>query len=222
MLSGILTYGNHRCYTNHALDQFLKHLLDIGIQKVICIGGRSQAPELKGKNLRVISKDFRKTKVELQTLGKSYRELEAYIEDTRYIIKPLYQSQKGLSQAAIGNFVRRKWPTIYKQLNRPDLEGFTTITDNKLLYQLRVKSMRIQKGQNEDKVNIIRLERLTRATQEDIYTLINPERQILTIEWFKQWRESEIARIFKAINHAASLRNDINIVYNKVNRRALI
>ncbi|KAJ6125980.1 hypothetical protein N7471_010473 [Penicillium samsonianum] len=61
------------CYTNHALDQFLKHLLDVGIQKIIRIGGRSQATELEGKNLRVVSKDIRKTRVESQTLGMSFR-----------------------------------------------------------------------------------------------------------------------------------------------------
>ncbi|KAJ9481405.1 hypothetical protein VN97_g12076 [Penicillium thymicola] len=210
------------CYTNHALDQFLKHLLDVGIQKVIRIGGRSQAPELEGKNLRVVSKDFGKTKVESQTLGKSYGELEAHMEDAGYAMKPLHQSQKGLSWAAMGNFVRRKWPAIHEQLDRPDLEGFTTVTDDKLLHWLGVKSMRIQKGQNEDEVDVVRLERLTRAAQEDIHTLTNPERQILAMEWFKQWRESEIARIFEAIDHAASLRNDINAVHDEVNRRALI
>jgi hypothetical protein len=222
MPSGILTYGNHRCYTNHALDQFLKHLLDVGIQKVIRIGGRSQAPELEGKNLRVVSKGFGKTKVESQTLGKSYGELEAHMEDAGYAMKPLHQSQKGLSWAAMGNFVRRKWPAIHEQLDRPDLEGFTTVTDDKLLHWLGVKSMRIQKGQNEDEVDVVRLERLTRAAQEDIHTLTKPERQILAMEWFKQWRESEIARIFEAIDHAASLRNDINTVHDEVNRRALI
>ena len=82
--------------------------------------------------------------------------------------------------------------------------------------------MRIQKGQNEDEVDVVRLERLTRAAQEDIHTLTKPERQILAMEWFKQWRESEIARIFEAIDHAASLRNDINTVHDEVNRRALI
>ncbi|KAL2168166.1 hypothetical protein VTG60DRAFT_334 [Thermothelomyces hinnuleus] len=43
------------CYTNHALDQFLKHLLDVGIHKIIRIGGQSRAEELEGKNLRVFS-----------------------------------------------------------------------------------------------------------------------------------------------------------------------
>ncbi|KAF5854876.1 hypothetical protein ETB97_010944, partial [Aspergillus alliaceus] len=64
------------CYTNHALNQFLKHLLDVGIQKIIRIGGRSQATELEGKNLRLVSKGIGKTRTESQTLGKSYDHLE--------------------------------------------------------------------------------------------------------------------------------------------------
>ncbi|KAJ5458809.1 hypothetical protein N7530_010753 [Penicillium desertorum] len=107
MPSCIFTYRNYSCYTNHALDQFLKHLLDIGIQKIICIGGRS-------KNLRVVSKDIRKTRVESQTLGMSYGRLEDCIKDAGYTMKPLHQSQKGLSWAAIEHFLYRKWPIIYE------------------------------------------------------------------------------------------------------------
>ncbi|EMT61043.1 NFX1-type zinc finger-containing protein 1 [Fusarium odoratissimum] len=44
------------CYTNHALDQFLKHLLDVGIDAIIRIGGRSVAEELDGKNLRTVKR----------------------------------------------------------------------------------------------------------------------------------------------------------------------
>ncbi|PLB49662.1 hypothetical protein P170DRAFT_384852 [Aspergillus steynii IBT 23096] len=121
------------CYTNHALDQFLKHLLDVGIQKIIRIGGRSQATELEGKNLRVVSQSIGKTRVESQTLGMSYGRLENCMKKAGYAMKPLHQSQKGLSWAAMELFLRRKWPIIHKQLERPDTEGFTTVTDDKLL-----------------------------------------------------------------------------------------
>ncbi|GAB5368268.1 hypothetical protein AAMO2058_001304500 [Amorphochlora amoebiformis] len=42
------------CYTNHALDQFLEHLLEkkiVGINEVIRIGGRSKLDILKNRNL---------------------------------------------------------------------------------------------------------------------------------------------------------------------------
>ncbi|KAJ5422986.1 hypothetical protein N7445_011094 [Penicillium cf. griseofulvum] len=210
------------CYTNHALDQFLKHLLDVGIQKIIRIGGRSQATELEGKNLRVVSKGIGKTGVESKTLGRSYSELEDCMETAGYAMKPLHQSQKGLSWAAIRNFVLRKWPVIYDQLERPDPEGFITVTDDKLLNWLGVKSMRIQKGQDESEVDSVRLEGLIRAAKKDIYSLSMPERRILAMDWFKKWRESETASLFEAIDRAASLRGDINAVHEEVNRRALI
>jgi hypothetical protein len=43
------------CYTNHALDQFLCHLLEVGIRKIIRIGGQSKTQELDGFNLRNVS-----------------------------------------------------------------------------------------------------------------------------------------------------------------------
>jgi hypothetical protein len=222
MPSGIRTYSSYRCYTNHALDQFLKHLLDVGIQRIIRIGGRSQATELEGKNLRVVSKDIGKTRVESQTLGMSYRRLEDCMEHAGYAMKPLHQSQKGLSWAAMEHFVSRKWPIIHGQLEQPDLEGFITVTDDKLLNWLGAKSMRIPKDQKESEVDSVRLEGLTRAAQENIHSLSIPERRILAISWFKQWQKSETASLFEALDHAASLREDINSVHEEVNRRALI
>ncbi|KAJ5817143.1 hypothetical protein N7447_009376 [Penicillium robsamsonii] len=210
------------CYTNHALDQFLKHLLDIGIQRIIRIGGRSQATELEGKNLRVVSKGASKTEVESKTLRMSYSRLEDCMGTAGYAMKPLHQSQKGLSWAAIGNFVCHKWPIIYDQLERPDLEGFTTVTDDKLLNWLEVKSMRIQNSQNESEVDGVRFERLTRAAKENIYSLSIPERQILAMDWFKKWQESKTASLFEVINRATRHRDDINAVHEEINRRALI
>ncbi|KAJ5508052.1 hypothetical protein N7527_010195 [Penicillium freii] len=210
------------CYTNHALDQFLKHLLDVGIQKIIRIGGRSQATELEGKNLRVVSKGIGKTRVESQTLGMSYGRLEDCMKNAGYAMKPLHQSQKGLSWAAMEHFLHRKWPIIHEQLERPDTEGFTTVTDDKLLNWLGVKSIKTQKDQNESEVDDVRLEGLTRAANENIHSLSIPERQILAMSWFRQWQEIETASLFEALDHAANLRGDINAVHEEVNRRALI
>ncbi|KAJ5144090.1 uncharacterized protein N7515_002877 [Penicillium bovifimosum] len=210
------------CYTNHALDQFLKHLLEVGIQRIIRMGGRSQAPELEGKNLRIVSQDIGKTRLESKSLGMSYGGIEDCMKTAGYAMKPLHQSQKGLSWAALGNFVRRKWPTIHEQLERPDPEGFETVTDDKLLNWLGVKFMKIQNGQNEGEVDGVRLEGLTRAAKGNIHSLSMPERQILAMDWFKQWRESETASLFEAIDRATRHRNNINAVHEEVNRRALI
>ncbi|KAJ5887927.1 hypothetical protein N7495_007968 [Penicillium taxi] len=212
------------CYTNHALDQFLKHLLDVGIQKIIRMGGRSKATELEGKNLRVVSKDIGKTRVETQTLGISYGKLDKCMEKAKHAMKFLHQSRKGMSWAAIEHFVNRKWPTIHTQLNKKDLEGYTTVGsgDDKLLNWLGVQTMKTRKDQSENEADNVSLEGLTRAAEEDIHSLSIPERRILAISWFKRWQELETASLFEALDHTSNLREDINAVHDEINRRALI
>ncbi|KAF5570747.1 NFX1-type zinc finger-containing protein [Fusarium phyllophilum] len=58
------------CYTNHALDQFLKHLDDIGIDNIVRIGNRSTTPELESKNLRAIKAQCPQTCLESLNFGK--------------------------------------------------------------------------------------------------------------------------------------------------------
>ncbi|OQE10607.1 hypothetical protein PENFLA_c086G06313 [Penicillium flavigenum] len=192
--------------------------------KLIRIGGRSQATELEGKNLRVICKDIGKTRVESQTLGKSYGSLEECMKSAGYSMKPLHQSQKGLSWDVMQHFLRRRWPRIHEQFEQPDMDGFTTVTDDKLLNWLGVKWMNAQNDQkqNESEVDDVRLEGLTRAAKENIHSLSIPDRRILAMSWFKQWQENEAASLFEALDRAASLREDINAVHEEVNRRALI
>lgn len=79
-----------RCYTNHDLDQFLKHLQESGITRIIQIGGRSVAPELEGKYFRTVSRDVDKTQVERQILGRSYGEMENCTRVAGNLLKSLH------------------------------------------------------------------------------------------------------------------------------------
>ena len=44
------------CYTNHALDQFLEHMLDTGEKRIVRIGGRSKSERLSGYQLRELAR----------------------------------------------------------------------------------------------------------------------------------------------------------------------
>ncbi|KAJ5336428.1 uncharacterized protein N7506_004450 [Penicillium brevicompactum] len=140
------------CYTNHAPDQFLKHVLDVGVNKIIRIGGRSQATELEGKNLRVVRQGIVKTGGEGHTLGTVYRAIETYMNSAVRSMKPLHLSPSDLSWDTIGPFLKREWPNIHRQLAQPDNEEFTTATDDILLQWLGVKSMRFHKHGDEGDV----------------------------------------------------------------------
>lgn len=71
------------CYTNHALDQLLEHLLDLGIDGVLRMGARSKSERLQQLTLQIIAEKMDMTKAEKQTnwqQGKTMRELEQKIQ----------------------------------------------------------------------------------------------------------------------------------------------
>ncbi|TIC94223.1 NFX1-type zinc finger-containing protein 1 [Colletotrichum higginsianum] len=74
------------CYTNHALDQLLEHLLDGGVKNIVRIGSRSKSERLGPVNMREVVKGMTRTKME----GKSlYNSIETLESDTTYIRQKL-------------------------------------------------------------------------------------------------------------------------------------
>ncbi|GES78947.1 P-loop containing nucleoside triphosphate hydrolase protein [Rhizophagus clarus] len=67
------------CFTNHALDQFLEHLIDkAGIDNIVRLGGRSKSDKIAPFSLEEIVKNREKpVGVESYLLSKTYQELEA-------------------------------------------------------------------------------------------------------------------------------------------------
>ncbi|KAI4197444.1 MAG: hypothetical protein LQ348_002163 [Seirophora lacunosa] len=64
------------CYTNHALDQLLEHLVKDGVEQVIRLGSRSKSEVLQNLNIHQVSKDSKTTKVEGSEKYQLYEKLE--------------------------------------------------------------------------------------------------------------------------------------------------
>ncbi|ELR09946.1 hypothetical protein GMDG_04422 [Pseudogymnoascus destructans 20631-21] len=71
------------CYTNHALDQLLEHLVSDGAEQVIRLGSRSKSEMLQNLTIRHVAKEVEPTKVEKhdkwkhnQAIGETLREIE--------------------------------------------------------------------------------------------------------------------------------------------------
>ncbi|SCN71749.1 uncharacterized protein FFM5_00242 [Fusarium fujikuroi] len=103
------------CYTNHALDQFLKHLLDVGITRIIRIGGRSVTPELEGLNLRVVSKETEKTVGERMTLASAFTQKDSSAYTAAEAVTSLRLRRNGPSWELLGDFLVEDNSDIYEQ-----------------------------------------------------------------------------------------------------------
>lgn len=69
------------CYTNHALDQLLEHLVNDGVKQLIRLGSRSKSALLQDLNLHHISKELKPTKNEGYEKYQHYEKLEVVLHE---------------------------------------------------------------------------------------------------------------------------------------------
>jgi flagellar biosynthesis GTPase FlhF len=85
------------CFTNHALDQFLTHLLDIGITNMVRLGGRTTDERIAELQLNQgkrqmpfeLYKEKKQTLGEIENIQKEMNEIMSSIADTNTIGWPL-------------------------------------------------------------------------------------------------------------------------------------
>ncbi|KAK1991108.1 hypothetical protein LX36DRAFT_591170 [Colletotrichum falcatum] len=101
------------CYTNHALDQLLEHLLDDGVQNIIRIGSRSKSERLGSVNLRQVAQLQTRTKTEGRSL---YESIETLNSDTAEIAQELLAFKSLNTNEKIRLFLAKSHPSQHDQL----------------------------------------------------------------------------------------------------------
>ncbi|KAL9594881.1 MAG: hypothetical protein Q9179_005205 [Wetmoreana sp. 5 TL-2023] len=77
------------CYTNHALDQLLEHLVKDGVEQLIRLGSRSKSELLQDLNLHHISKEIRPTKIEGHEKYQLYAKLDIALDEIEELMPGL-------------------------------------------------------------------------------------------------------------------------------------
>ncbi|KAK1725552.1 uncharacterized protein BDZ83DRAFT_299698 [Colletotrichum acutatum] len=109
------------CYTNHALDQLLEHLLDGGVQNIIRIGSRSKSDRLAPVNLRAVARDMTRTAAEGQALYKSVETLDGDTDQIRDTLSNFIFSK---DNEKIRHHLAERYPAQYEELMGPTLPNF--------------------------------------------------------------------------------------------------
>ena len=77
------------CYTNHALDQLLEHLVKDGVEQLIRLGSRSKSEVLQDLNLRHVSQGVRPTKIEGHEKYQLYEKLDIALDEIEELMPGL-------------------------------------------------------------------------------------------------------------------------------------
>ncbi|KAJ4137229.1 hypothetical protein NW768_002811 [Fusarium equiseti] len=203
------------CYTNHALDQFLKHLLDVGISRIIRIGGRSVAPELAGLNLRVVNRDTAKTYTEQSTLSIAFRQIESSSCIASEATESLGYARSGYLWLFLNGFLSVEYPRIHEQFETDDSDNYTTMDDP------LERWLRSQRQENSAETPNADLNSLEMKAEEDIHSLAIWERRALVNDWVRRYEEEQTDVLFEAMDEFEKQQKDIKRTYDGANQRTL-
>lgn len=122
------------CYTNHALDQFLEHLLDENVTSIVRVGARSKSERLEDYNLASLMRSRDKPYDVHRSLRDAYELWDDVSEKIGVLEKAL--KNENLDWEYVGPYLMMYNPMQWQQLDRdPDEaelmqdaeEGFTRV-----------------------------------------------------------------------------------------------
>lgn len=211
-----MTDHRQRCYTNHALDQFLEHLVEVGVEKIVRIGGQSKSTILEGKNLRVVSKGESKTKFEGYAVAMAIKAHEMQEKNIKKILGALHGSQKRKDWANIKGHLSKMYPPIHRQFDRIDEEGFTLVGEEPFDIWAGEK---LPEQSDDDSTEPI--EQLLAQAAANVHSMSAHDRKRLVAHWFKHILDEKSNELFDEVKAAEESQQQSTNVYDEVDRRVL-
>lgn len=195
------------CYTNHALDQLLEHLLDDGIRDIIRIGSRSKSERLQNLNLRNIAKESFLTKSEKKGLWEINQEIRRHVEDGQDLLQKLTACQSWTSVKAL---LSSDYPMQHAELFGEDRDGWQTV-----IHEPELVIHRWLQGGEHTAGHPRQIEQLKNV---QLKSMTKHERSILHRHWVETIRDPIITKITNlnqeykdAVRHKDEIYGDIDL-----------
>ncbi|KAL8689201.1 MAG: hypothetical protein Q9224_004695, partial [Gallowayella concinna] len=200
------------CYTNHALDQLLEHLVRDNIKQIVRIGSRSKSELLQDVNLHDLAQQIPQTKDEGYQKYLLNQQLTSSIGEIENLLKNLNTPD---SDDSLKTFLEANWPKHSKQLFQSDL-----LDDGFMLVKRRNKSLVGHWLANADPKNTRDLP-VKLACDIPLDEMSASERRRV----HSYWVHSHIKQLGEEINRAVEAfqetREELDLYYREQQRRAL-
>ncbi|CAN9158938.1 unnamed protein product [Alternaria alternata] len=204
------------CYTNHALDQFLEHLLDIGVKKLIRVGGMSKSKKLFNHNLRTIGDLETKTKSEKYMAAMSYKSLDEKENEAEKTFAGLHALSKRAQWQNLKAHIHEEYPRIYNQFRRVDDQGFQTAGRHPFDVWIA--------GSETHHRPVLSPEVLRQVVQRatgNVFSLSVHERSALIAHWVSEAQNNKVSELFEIVNDATKTQRELSNIHEELNRRLL-
>jgi len=121
------------CYTNHALDQFLEHMLEAGETRIVRIGGRSKSERISKYQLKELARQ--KTGLDANDTRR-LKQVDAQLHQQRELIEQIITTIKAPVKwdspcGGVEELLRCEYPDILEYIRVPRLhDGFDILGPN--------------------------------------------------------------------------------------------
>jgi AAA domain len=187
------------CYTNHALDQLLEHLVKDGVEGIIRVGSRSKSEILKSLNLRDAVQSQQRTSTERRRFAIN----KSSIEDEAEAMKaPLERLMNHKHPSVVGEFLKQKFPGQYSQLYKSEVDedGFEMVDNDsrqplvKWLHPKRTIGSQVEASSSAMKRSPEQLQDV------DVWSMTLSERKALHNHWTEAVKDDILHRLSSSLS----------------------
>lgn len=213
-------FRNIRCYTNHALDQFLEHLINTGIQNLIRVGGQSNSEILESHNLRSITQAAQKTKHENWQVATAYERQTKVEERSEQVLRQVHMKRVGWTY--LEKHILQHYPRIHRQFKPVDDE-FTVVGRCPFDIWVGDGAFDDPAASQSSQIASATLDStsLIEKAEIDVKSLSYAERRVLKEIWTREKQRNRMEKFFDIIKEAEDAQRVLTNVHGEVDRRVL-
>ena len=201
------------CYTNHALDQLLEHLVKDGVEQLIRLGSRSKSELLQELTLHHISKEIRPTKTEGYEKYLLYERLDIVLDEIEELMP-------GLRDPA-------HWSNVQEYLQTYQYSNFQQLcgrgVDENGLQEVKGKKFNILNNWIKGAPKRITSTRIVpELLNADLKDMSGLERSGLHKHWVQQSTEELNRRFLHVLDSYRHIRDSLKKCHQELDLRCLL
>jgi hypothetical protein len=205
------------CYTNHALDQFLEDLLDIGIDssRIVRLGSKSTLRTSK-LTLSEQKSDYRRS----QSSWKVLKKLQADANETKNCIPTAFAAYRDLTlgTATILEFLEFEHPAFFEAFNPPEQEDAMVLVGRK--GKAVDASYLFSRWSDGEEHKLPSLEHLTEEARQ-VWSMATSERESHRREWKAALIKERAVNLQSLMQRLDVCQNKLDNVWNEKTRNIL-
>ncbi|KAL8963110.1 MAG: hypothetical protein Q9193_000584 [Seirophora villosa] len=201
------------CYTNHALDQLLEHLIKDGVEQVIRLGSRSKSEVLQNLNIHHVSKDHKTTKNEGHEKYQLYEKLEIALGEIKGLMPRLRDPAH--------------WTNVKDHLENHHYGHFQTLfgrgVDEHGFREVRGKRFNVLNSWVKGAPKRIASNRpVSKLLDADLKEMSGVERSLLHKHWIQQSTRELNQRFLHVLDSYRQIRDSLKKCHRELDLRCLL